>query len=66
MNKILIDFPERFQANAFAMWMEADGEGFKAFCAYYAAICPEERQPDFSEVIFDQSKGSIRHEITIE
>lgn len=43
MNKIKIDFPERYQANAFMMWFERTG--FELFQKFYAEKMPDERQP---------------------
>lgn len=43
MNKVKIDFPERFQANAFIMWFERDE--FDLFQAFYGSKMPDEPQP---------------------
>lgn len=65
MNKVLIDFPERFQANAFGMWMEE--KGFDLFAMWYAGIQPKERQPKSVEVEYDEAEGQpIQHIITVE
>lgn len=63
MNKIIIDFPEQLQQNAFAVWME--NKGFELFQQYYASKMPNEIQPTNSECEFDYD-GSGKHYITIE
>lgn len=64
MNRVIMDFPERFQSNAFCMWFEK--EGFEFFQKFYGGKMPTEPQPSTIDVEYDEREGISKHFITIE
>ena len=63
MNNVKINFPERYQANAFCVWLES--QGYELYQKYYADKLPEERQPHNIDIEYDESQGKITHHIMI-